>query len=341
MKYPSFLPENGTIGFVAPSFGAFIEPYHTCFLRTLELFRNMGYKTLLGPNVFEGSGIGISSTPENCGRELTDFYCREDSDILISVGGGELMCESISHLDLEQLRKAAPKWFMGYSDNTNFGFLLPTLFDTVSIYGPCASDFSMEPWHDSLYDCMGLLTGKKLTVHGYDSWEKIQLKDETSPFAPYNCTEKTVVIKKNWDGQPLSGRFLGGCLDCLVNLCGTRFDQVKAFTEKYKEDGIIWFLESCDLNVYSMRRAVWELKEAGWFSHAKAFIIGRPLQFDQDFGGLDRFSAVMGILGELDVPVILDADLGHLPPMMPLINGGYGTITPYKDTNIQIHFSLK
>ena len=29
MKYPEFLEKNGTIGFVAPSFGCSIEPYRT------------------------------------------------------------------------------------------------------------------------------------------------------------------------------------------------------------------------------------------------------------------------------------------------------------------------
>ena len=38
MRYPAFLPEQGTIGFVAPSFGAYIEPYHTAFLAALEQF---------------------------------------------------------------------------------------------------------------------------------------------------------------------------------------------------------------------------------------------------------------------------------------------------------------
>mgnify|MGYP003196560136 CR=1 FL=1 len=31
MKYGKFLPENGTIGFVAPSFGCNIEPYKSAF----------------------------------------------------------------------------------------------------------------------------------------------------------------------------------------------------------------------------------------------------------------------------------------------------------------------
>lgn len=53
--------------------------------------------------------------------------------------------------------------------------------------------------------------------------------------------------------------------DCLVNLLGTEFDKVQEFTEKYQDDGIIWFLESCDLNVMSIRRAVWQMKHADGF----------------------------------------------------------------------------
>ena len=72
MRYPEFLKENGTIGFVAPSFGAATEPYKSQFVRALENFEKEGYQTDPGPNVFAGDGIGISSTPENCGKELTD-----------------------------------------------------------------------------------------------------------------------------------------------------------------------------------------------------------------------------------------------------------------------------
>ena len=66
MKYPKFLPEKGTIGFVAPSFGCNIEPYRSAFNHALEKFRAMGHQTDLGPNCYEGSGIGISNTPEAC-----------------------------------------------------------------------------------------------------------------------------------------------------------------------------------------------------------------------------------------------------------------------------------
>ena len=71
-------------------------------------------------------------------------------------------------------------------------------------------------------------------------------------------------------------------MDCLVNLLVTRFDRTKDFLEKYKEDGIIWFLESCDLNVFAIRRAMSQMEEAGWFQYVKGFLIGRPLCFGQE-----------------------------------------------------------
>lgn len=131
MRYPKFLPKNGTIGFVAPSFGCATEPYYTAFLNTQKKFQAMGYGLDLGPNCYVAKGIGISNTPELCGKELTEYYCSVDNDILISCGGGEMMCETMNFVDFEKIKKAEPKWYMGYSDNTNFTFLLNTICDTA------------------------------------------------------------------------------------------------------------------------------------------------------------------------------------------------------------------
>ena len=89
--------------------------------------------------------------------------------------------------------------------------------------------------------------------------------------------------------------------------------------KKYKNDGMIWFLESCDLNVMAIRRAVWQMKHAGWFSHVKAFLIGRPAVYGQELMGLDQYHAVWDLLKDYGVPVIMDVDIGHLAPMMPLV----------------------
>jgi muramoyltetrapeptide carboxypeptidase LdcA involved in peptidoglycan recycling len=331
MRFPKFLHDNGNIGFVAPSFGCNIEPYRSGFESAKSKFTALGYSLDIGPNCYEGSGIGISNTPQKCGAELTDYYVSDRNDCLISCGGGELMCETISCVDFEAVKKAEPKWYMGFSDNTNMTYLLATLCDTASIYGPCAAAFGMEPWHQSLKDAMGLLTGKINTVHGYDGWEKDSLKTEENPLAPYNTTEERIIKsyighRENHGLTQFSGRLTGGCMDCLVNLLGTRFDKTTEFLEKYKEDGIIWFLEACDLNVFAIRRAMWQMEEAGWFKYVKGFLIGRPLCFGQEMMGLDAYNAILDIAGRKNVPVIMDLDIGHLPPMMPLIVGSFATV---------------
>ncbi len=375
MRYAPFLAQNGTIGFVAPSFGCNIEPYRSAFENAIIKFHNMGYQTSLGPNCYEGSGIGISNTPEKCGAELMEYYCSQDNDVLISCGGGELMCEVLGHLDLEKMKATLPKWYIGYSDNTNMTFLQATICDTAAVYGPCAAAYGMQAWHPAIDAAFDILKGSSpvkkgqengfwdsliaepfakehvLTVKAFDKWEKESIKDEEHPLAPYNCTENsTVRVYMPGTEEPvlidmnkihaqkdesiaidnhyvhMTGRLLGGCVDCLVNLLGTRYDKVSDFNERYSEDGVIWFLEACDLNVMSIRRAMWQMENAGWFDKVKGFMIGRPLCHGQDLFGLDQYRAVLDIIKHHNVPVIMDVDIGHIPPMMPLVCGSLGEV---------------
>ncbi len=337
MRYPKYLQDGGSIGFVAPSFGCNIEPYHSAFKNAQKNFIQMGYQLKLGPNCYEGSGIGISNTPEKCGDELNEYMTTTDADIIISCGGGEMMCEVLPHVDFQKIAKAEAKWYMGFSDNTNMTFLLPTLCDTASIYGPCAPSFGMEPWHPVLEQAWNLLTGKSQDVSGFDKWEKESLKTEENPLEPYNVTEEKILVKYPDQDIQMRGRIIGGCLDCLDTLVGTRFDKVKEFTEKYKKDGIIWFMEACELNPMAIRRAVWQLKEAGWFSYVKGFLFGRPLCFGENLMGLDQYQAVTDLLKEYHVPIVMDVDLGHLPPSMPIVCGSMAEVT-VKGNEIEIRY---
>lgn len=329
MRYAKSLRPGGTIGFPAPSFGCAEDPYKTAFEHALEKWENMGYKTLPGPNAQADKGIGISNLPEECAKEFMDLYQSEETDCLISCGGGELMCEILPYLDFTRLEQARPKWFMGFSDNTNLTFLMATLLDTASIYGPCAASFGMEPLHVSLTDAFEVLAGQRTHVESYGMWEKDSLKDPDNPLAPYHLTEPLAmqgfVGREPVHSAAFQGRLLGGCLDVLANLVGTRFDRVKEFAERYKEDGIIWFLEACDLNVFSIRRAMWQMEEAGWFRHVKGFLIGRPAN-GEPMMNLDSCEAVLDVAGRKNVPVVLDADLGHRPPMMPLVVGSMADV---------------
>ena len=346
MRYPDFLKPGDRIGFIAPSFGcAGVEPYYSRFQSALQFFKSEGYETVCGPNVFLDEGIGKSTTPEKCGNEINEFFLNEKADILISVGGGETMCEDLDYVSFGKIASAKPVWFMGYSDNTNLTFTLPTLCDTAAIYGPSAPSFGQKPQHPYLSDFYSLLKGEKLEFSNYDFWEKENTEVETNPLATLNATELFKLSVYN-DGKlssdtelSFSGRLLGGCLDLLVCLCGTRFDKVKEFNEKYKNDGIIWFMESCDLSPLSIIRGLWQLKNAGWFDTAKGFLIGRSLHYADEIMGTNCLKAYVDTLKDLNVPIVLDLDIGHLPPQMPVISGAMGDVK-VKDNSLTLTHRL-
>lgn len=356
MRYPEFIRDGGTLGFIAPSFGCgSLEPYHSRFQSALNYFMDLGFATVIGPNVYCECGIGKSNTPERCGEEINDFFSGERCDAVLSVGGGETMCEDLDYVDFEKLAVSKPHWFLGYSDNTNLTFTLPTLCDTAAIYGANAPSFGMKPLHPSLWDTIALMQGKKLTFASYDSWELESLTTPENPTAPLNCTmpssmalylgkspvrflaqkDKNSRITQDASNMTVTqaspftirGRMLGGCLDCLICLCGTKYDKVKEFNQKYQRDGVLWFLETCDLNPISILRALWQLKNAGWFETAKGFLIGRPLHYTEEMMGLTCNQAFLHALKDLNLPILLDVDLGHLPPQMPFLSGAVGNIS--------------
>ena len=88
------------------------------------------------------------------------------------------------------------------------------------------------------------------------------------------------------------------------------------------------------------RRTFWHLKEQGWFATASGFLIGRPhAAFEQNLMGVNAYNAVTDILSEIGAPVVMDADIGHVAPMMPLIIGSNAHVT-VEENDITVEMSL-
>ncbi|RKM57279.1 LD-carboxypeptidase [Butyrivibrio sp. X503] len=374
IKRPKSIAPGSVIGITAPSFGAATEPYSYLIDVAIENITRRGYKILEGKTARLGDGIGISTDPKVAACELTEFYKRGDIDAIISAGGGELMNETITYVDFEELKSAEPKWFVGYSDNTNFIFPLVTITGVQGIYGPCISGYG-KVWEQTEEDAFALLEGTKDCFSGYDMFVKEPEKadeceegnsqdssdeepeedlfskpreeifkvlreyryelNEKKVLTSFSCESGKAVKLSDTDKVNVSGILLGGCLEVLENLVGTRFDRVKEFKKDNKD--IIWVLEKCEMNPMSYRRSLWNLREAGWFDGAAGFIIGRPGNFfDGDMMGVDRFNAVTDILAPIGAPIIMDADIGHVNPMLPIIMGADADVTAIgNDLNIR------
>ena len=322
MKYPVFLKGNNTIGVVATSLGATKFPYLQRYLSFKNKFKDLGYNIVESILVHRHKK-GESGNAKLRAEEFMNMYKNPNIDFILSSGGGELMCEILPYIDFEELKKYPPKYFMGYSDNTNLTFTLTTHLDIATIYGDNAPSFGRNPWHRQNKDAYKIMCGKKFTQNKYGRYQDKSSPKSIDPLAPVHGTK--VITYKNLEKRKkvhMEGRLLGGCLDCLVNLVGTPFDNVKEYTEKYKDEGIIFYLEACDLNVFGIRRALWQLKQAGWFTYCKGIIFGRAIN-DEKMMNHSLKDALEQSLSDLSIPVIYNFDIGHVEPRMTIINGCY------------------
>ena len=243
----------------------------------------------------------------------------DNIDVIITSRGGEYLLEILPYIDFEKV-KNSPKWVQGFSDTTGIGFCITTICDIATIYGENFGSFGMRPWHKSISDSLEMLEGKKLENENYDKYQS-EWQEEVTGLEPLNVT-KDVEWKNARDEEKISmkGRLIGGCIDILHSIVGTKFDKVKEFCEKYKDDGTIWFFDNYELSSEEMIRTLWQFREAGWFNNCKGIIFGRTLT-RKTISDTSFEEAVMTTVGDLDVPIIFDADIGHVSPQMPLING--------------------
>jgi muramoyltetrapeptide carboxypeptidase len=69
------------------------------------------------------------------------------------------------------------------------------------------------------------------------------------------------------------------------------------------------------------------MRLAGWFQDVDGIIFGRsPAPDPIDPEKMKYLEAVSLVLGDLKIPVLLDADIGHVPPQMTLINGALAEV---------------
>ena len=326
LRIPPPLKTGDTIAVTAPSFGCPTGSYRDRYECARLKFLNSGFRVLRGESVFKSDGKGIATDPRAAAGELEELYFSDDCQAVFSAGGGEMMCETAGYVDFGCLQGAPPKWFCGYSDNTNFIFPLATIAHTAAVYGPCFPGFG-KVWQQTEQDVLDLMQGRRRSTQGPSAFilpqEEGDEADEGVDWSGFvwDCNAKTALRYFNaTDSAVMSGILLGGCLDVLSNLCGTRLDVMRQFNNE--ADSIVWVLESCDASPPEIRRQLWQLKNAGWFEKASGFLVGRPLAaWGKEMFCIDQYNAARDILGDLGVPIVMDCPFGHTSPAMPLLIG--------------------
>lgn len=323
MRYPESLKVGDTIGICAPSSGT-TEPEKIEKLdKAIENLEKMGYKIVETESVRKDIK-GRSTTAKERAKEFMQLWEDDRVKLIIYAGGGDFLMEMLDELDFEKIKQTKPKWTQGFSDITHLSLLLNTLCDIPSMYCENIKDYGMKSLYRNLLDSLKLVSGENITQ---TSFEKFEDDKEDKPDGTYNLTKK--VEWKNITGQKeiiMQGRAIGGCLNCVDTLIGTKFDKVTEYIEKYKEDGILWFLECYEMNTPQLQRILWKMKHAGYFENCRGIIFGRPFIMREDYE-LTADEVILDAIGSLGIPIITEADIGHVPPQLAMVNGAILKIT--------------
>ena len=168
-------------------------------------------------------------------------------------------------------------------------------------------------------------------IEGKENREIVEIQKEENYLEEltktYELTEK--VEWKNVTGEEkiqIKGRSLGGCLDCIKGYIGTKYDKVSEYVERHKKEGLIWFLEVFEMSTPEVYRTLWQMKNAGYFKYCTGIVFGRPLFIREDYE-TNFNDTVKEALQELEIPIICDADIGHVKPQLAIVNGAIIEIT--------------
>ncbi|MBQ4563813.1 MAG: LD-carboxypeptidase, partial [Lachnospiraceae bacterium] len=234
MIYPKWLNKGDLIGIPAPSAGIKEEKLPK-FELSLSHVKKAGYRVRETDSV--RSGLASSATPEVRGKEFMELITDDEVHMVLCAAGGDFLYDMLPYLDYESIRKH-PKWIQGYSDPTGILFGVTTKLDIATIYGGNAGTFGMTKLHPSLQENLKLWKGELTEQNSYDKCEAGWV-DNVDGYA------LTVPVEWKTPNGPvkMSGRLIGGCMDCLRDLIGTPYEDAAGFAKRYAADGLIWYFD--------------------------------------------------------------------------------------------------
>ncbi len=325
IRYPNPLAPGNTIGVTASS-----SPVHPDLRLRLEhcasVVRKLGFGMREG-HCLMGDGI-VSADAQSRASEFMAMMLDPAIHVVMPPWGGELQMNTLPLIDFDALARAPAKWFAGWSDGTTYNLPLLTLTGTATLHGMNFMDAAFAPATGAAWwrDVLALHAGQSFTQHAigkhqrgfknYKTHPTIEAYDLTEP-APWKVlgAERAVSVR---------GRLIGGCLEIVGKLIGTAYGDVTRFAHDYAPEGLLIYLENCETNAPEACRMLHQFKLAGWFEQANGVLLGRTGAADAH--NFTQDEVIADALGSLDIPVIYNMDIGHVPPQLLLVNGALAEV---------------
>lgn len=322
LQFPAPLRRGDCIGVTSPSAGV-TGPAAERIDFCVRWLRDAGFDVVVGA-LMDGTGITAGPAADRA-AELTAMLCDPRIRCVVPPWGGETAIDIVDLLDWEALAAAEPTWLVGFSDLSTLLVPLTTRLGWATVHGDNLADTPYEA-PGELLSWLEIVAGA-----GPHRQQDSRLVADWCPFEEdAHATQWKTVGRGQWElhgagSLQVTGRLIGGCVETLSNLAGTPYGDVAAFGRAHAGDGLIVYLEAAGDDAAAICRNLHGLRLAGWFDDARAVLVGRTRAADHP--QLSQREAVLDALGRLEVPIVLDMEIGHVPPHLPLVNGALATLT--------------
>jgi muramoyltetrapeptide carboxypeptidase len=257
---------------------------------------SLGYRVQLSPLAQPGhSRWWAVATPAETAAELNRLLRDPEVRGIVALDGGRLAQSYLEVVDLDAIR-ADPKPIVGLSDISVLVLALHARLGLVAFHGDVARMFA--EWGDLDADRRAQLADVYRNVLGGAS--QVDLPS----------TERW----ERWRGGRAEGPLIGAMLNRLMRV------QVSGFgpgAERF--DGAILFWEEA----WAQSSVIWQdlhaLRTAGVLDRIAGMVIGAGVDLVFTEGGPDNLrDIVLDVLGDRDIPVIGNVEIGHSGPNLPM-----------------------
>ncbi len=326
IRFPAPLRPGDLVGVTAPSSG--VTAGQAARLdHAVKTVRSRGYEVVIG-DCLDGTSHVSAPAPARA-AELMAMLTDPAIRAVVPPWGGETAIDLLPLLDWPAIAAAEPTWLVGFSDISTLLVPMTVLTGVATLHGNNLMDTPNQVPDQLLswLDIVALPAGATFT-------QSPPGRHRAGPFSDYQenplVTEVTLDGSGSWvrldgDGQvDVTGRLIGGCVETVRHLCGTRAGDIARFAAGQAPDGLIVYLEAAGDDAFSICRSLHGMRMAGFFTGAQAILVGRT----EAPGGptMTQHEAVADALGGLGVPLLADVECGHVPPYLPLVNGALARV---------------
>lgn len=289
---------SGDVVAVAALSGGLEEGDASLFERGVEAIEQMGFEVRVSPLVdLDRRWWWAAASPTEVAEEFNRLLRDPEVRAIFALTGGRLALSYLDLIDFEAVR-ADPKPLLGFSDISTLHLALHARTGLVSLHSDCVTH-GFGYWRETD-------DGRRKELE--DVYLRLLTGDGAPgvlpPGRPWEC----------WRSGRAQGPLVGGMLNRLVRVQSTSY----ALTPEHFDGAILFWEEA-----FTSNSVVWNdlhvLRHAGVLDRIAGMIVGTPFEVDPTEGGPDSLrEIVLDVLGERDIPVLGNVDVGHDPPNLPM-----------------------